>query len=176
MRGGFFVPGFPKVKINFARHEMAEEPVLSKRHSFSDRSDGFPPVRLDHARLAADILLWAEPLARDRLAAFWNAAAPESAVARALADLHWRAWRCALSNLRHGAEASRRDLAIRARNAGLPPETIEDADEAVIDEIAEVIVARFRRSPALAKDYTKALVLTAAGLLAPMPAPATRAA
>ncbi|MFT4098585.1 MAG: hypothetical protein QM651_15820 [Rhodoblastus sp.] len=124
-------------------------------------------MRLDHARLAADILLWAEPLARDRLAAFWSAAMPESADGKALADLHWRAWRCALSNLRHGAEASRRDLAISARSAGLPAQTIEDADEAVIDEIAEVIVARFRRSPALAKDYTKALVLTAAGLLAP---------
>ncbi|HMN70711.1 MAG TPA: hypothetical protein PKA55_02455 [Rhodoblastus sp.] len=93
-----------------------------------------------------------------------------------MADLHWRAWRCALSNLQHGAAASRRDLAVLARSAGLPAETIEGGDEAVIDEIAEVIVARFRRSPALAKDYTKALVLTAAGLLAPVAAQASKAA
>ena len=72
--------------------------------------------------------------------------------------------------------AKRSEVVIPDGPLPLPPETIEDADEAVIDEIAEVIVARFRRSPALAKDYTKALVLTAAGLLAPMPAPATRAA
>ena len=92
-----------------------------------------------------------------------------------LADLHWRAWRCALSSLTHGASASRRDLAALARSAGLQQDLIEGGDEAVIDEIAEVIIARFRRSPALAKDYTKALVLTAAGLLAP-PAGAVRAA
>lgn len=84
-----------------------------------------------------------------------------------LADVQWRAWRCALSNLPHGAAASRRDLGALMRNAGLPAEIARDGDEAVIDEIAEVIVARFRRSPARAKDYTRALVLTAASLLAP---------
>ena len=124
-------------------------------------------MRLDHAKLAADILLWAEPLARDRLTAFWSAAAPESSSGRMLADLHWRAWRCALSTLPQGAAASRRDLGALMRNAGLPAEIARDGDEAVIDEIAEVIIARFRRSPARAKDYTRALVLTAAGLLAP---------
>lgn len=133
-------------------------------------------MRLDHARLAAEILLWAEPLARDRLSACWNALASESGAGKALADLHWRAWRCALSNLQHGAAASRRDLAVMTRGAGIPADAIEQADEAVIDEIAEVIVARFRRSPALAKDYTKALVMTAAGLLAPPSAAASRAA
>ncbi|MCC2110260.1 MAG: hypothetical protein KDJ40_22915 [Hyphomicrobiales bacterium] len=124
-------------------------------------------MRFDNARLAADILLWAEPLARDRLSMVWGAATRESGAGKTLADLHWRAWRCALSNLPHGAAASRRDLAIMTRGAGLNADLIAEADEAVIDEIAEVIIARFRRSPALAKDYTKALVLTAAGLLAP---------
>ena len=100
----------------------------------------------------------------------WGAATRESGAGKTLADLHWRAWRCALSNLPHGAAASRRDLAIMTRGAGLNADLIAEADEAVIDEIAEVIIARFRRSPALAKDYTKALVLTAAGLLAPTPA------
>ncbi|MFV0279983.1 MAG: hypothetical protein ACK5JM_04375 [Rhodoblastus sp.] len=90
-----------------------------------------------------------------------------SAADKALTDLHWRVWRCALSNLPHGAAASRRDLAVLVRNAGLSSDIIKEGDEAVIDEIAEVIIARFRRSPALAKDYTKALVLTAAGLLTP---------
>ncbi len=138
-----------------------------------------PEQQLDEVereQLAAEILLWAEPLARDRLTAFWNAAARESDAGKALADLHWRAWRCALSNLQHGASASRRDLAVLARGAGLKADIIEEGDEAVIDEIAEVIIARFRRSPILAKDYTKALVMTAAGLLAPTTASASKAA
>lgn len=133
-------------------------------------------MRLDHAKLAADILLWAEPLARDRLTAFWSAAARESGTGKTLADLHWRVWRCALSNLQHGASASRRDLGVLVRGAGLQAELIGDGDEVVIDEIAEVIIARFRRSPILAKDYTKALVLTAAGLLAPATVAPARAA
>lgn len=146
---------------------MHAEPVVSDVLRFHRSDRRAPTVQFDNARLAADILLWAEPLARDRLAVFWDAAARESATAKTLADLHWRAWRCALSNLPHGAAASRRDLANLMRNAGLQAEIIRDGDEAVIDEIAEVIIARFRRSPARAKDYTKALVLTAAGLLAP---------
>lgn len=154
---------------------MPAEAVVSEAPSLLLNCRRGPTVRLDHSRLAADILLWAEPLARDRLTAFWSAAARESAAAKTLADAHWRAWRCALSNLPHGAAASRRDLGALMRNAGLPVEIVRDGDEAVIEEIAEVIIARFRRSPARAKDYTKALVLTAAGLLAP-PAVAARAA
>lgn len=117
--------------------------------------------------MPADILQWAEPLVRDRLAAAWGRVACEADVRAALCDLQWRAWRSALSNLPYSAAACRRELGERAKAAALPPETIEEGDEAVIDELADVIVSRFRRSPALAKNYTKALVLTAAGMLAP---------
>lgn len=121
-------------------------------------------MRRDHLLLAADILVWAEPLVRDRIGAFWENAARNSDAARAIADQHWRVWRCALSGLSHGAASNRRDLTLLVRAASIGMDSLEDADEAVIDEIAEVIVARFRRSPLLAKDYTKALVLTATGL------------
>lgn len=124
-------------------------------------------MRRETTPFTADILHWAEPLVRDRLAAFWERETNESEAARPLCDLHWRVWRCALSDLPHGAAASRRDLADRVVAAGLPAHKVAQGDEVVIDELAEVIVARFRRSPALAKDYTKALVLTAASLLAP---------
>lgn len=175
MRGGFvFVPAFPNKKI-LTRRNLLKNCAINNHSRLLISIRRAPTVRRDHARLAAEILLWAEPLARDRLTAFWTAAARESGAGKTLADLHWRAWRCALSSLTHGASASRRDLAALARSAGLQQDLIEGGDEAVIDEIAEVIIARFRRSPALAKDYTKALVLTAAGLLAP-PAGAVRAA
>ena len=122
-------------------------------------------MRPQHLSLAADIMLWAEPMVRDRIGFFWERATRNPDHARAIAEQHWRVWRCALSGLPHGATANRRDLATLIRAAGLAPDTVEIGDEAVIDEIAEVIVARFRRSPLKAKDYTKALVLVAAGLV-----------
>jgi hypothetical protein len=122
-------------------------------------------LRQDQATLAADMLSWAAPLVRDRIAAFWDQAACRDGAAERLCDLHWRVWRCALSGLPHGAASSRRDLVQLVRAASLPAQKVYDADEAVIDEIAEVIVARYRRSPNLAKDYTRALVLAAAGII-----------
>lgn len=119
----------------------------------------------DQPNLAAEILIWAEPMVRDRLGYFWSERSQNADAARAIADQHWRVWRCALSGLPHGASANRRDLTTLVRGASLPASAIEQGDEDVIDEIAEVIVARFRRSPHRAKDYTKALIMTAAGLV-----------
>lgn len=119
----------------------------------------------DQQNLSTEILAWAEPMVRDRLSFFWSQATRNPDAARAIADQHWRVWRCALSGLPHGASANRRELTTLVRGASLTTATLEQGDEAVIDEIAEVIVARFRRSPHLAKDYTKALIMTAAGLV-----------
>ncbi len=112
-----------------------------------------------------EILAWAEPLVRDRMTMFWGQARLERSAVQALADQHWRMWRCALSGLPHGVAANRRELMNLVRAAGFGAEALAEGDEAVIDEIAEVIVARFRRSPHRAKDYTKALIVTAAGLV-----------
>jgi hypothetical protein len=119
----------------------------------------------DQKNRAAEILAWAEPMVRDRISFFWSEATRSPDAARAIAEQHWRVWRCALSGLPHGAAANRKELMILVRGAALTIATLEQGDEAVIDEIAEVIVARFRRSPHLAKDYTKALIMTAAGLV-----------
>ncbi len=124
-------------------------------------------MRRGNSHLSTEILVWAEPLVRDRLVAFWAGETRESDATRTLAELHWRMWRCALSNLPHGAAASRRELLQLADKVGVAAGAVAEGDEAVIDEIAEVIVARFRRSPGVAKDYTKALIMAAAGLLAP---------
>ena len=67
--------------------------------------------------LAAEILAWAEPMVRDRIDSFWLQAARSQDAARAIADQHWRVWRCALAGMPHGAAANRRkgdDPAIRA--------------------------------------------------------------
>lgn len=112
-----------------------------------------------------EILAWAEPLVRDRMNMFWRAAGLDQKIAQSLAEQHWRMWRCALSGLPHGVAANRRELMKLLGVAGFGAQTLAEGDEAVIDEIAEVIVVRFRRSPHRAKDYTKALIMTAAGLV-----------
>ena len=112
-----------------------------------------------------EILAWAEPLVRDRMTMFWGQARLERSAVQALADQHWLMWRCALSGLPHGVAANRRELMNLVRAAGFGVDALAEGDEAVIDEIAEVIVARFRRSPHRAKDYTKALIVPAAGLV-----------
>ena len=119
----------------------------------------------DQQTLATEILVWAEPMVRDRIGIFWADVVSSPDAARAIAEQHWRVWRCALSGLAHGAAANRKELMSLVRAASMTPGTLAMGDEAVIDEIAEVIVARFRRSPHLAKDYTKALIMTAAGLV-----------
>ena len=121
-----------------------------------------------NAALAADMLVWADPVIRDRIRFFWERALPAVAIdaARALTDAHWRMWRCALSGLPHAVTAGRRDLFSLAESAGLPAGIVASGDEAVIDEFADLIVTRCRRSPHFARDYTRVLVMIAASVLA----------
>jgi hypothetical protein len=119
------------------------------------------------------MISWCEPMVRDRLAGVWRETG-SAEDARRFAELHWRMWRGALSGLSNLSVVSRRELMREIVDKRVPHAMISLADAAVVDEIAEVVLSRFRRSPQLAKGYMMVLVHAAAQLMAG-PAQETRA-
>jgi hypothetical protein len=97
----------------------------------------------------------------DRLTAFYLAKTGDPSRASQAARLHWSTWRSYLSDLAAQGRASRQALVQLLRDAGFRDELVEAGDNVVIDEIADLILLRFRRAPQHAKAYAKCLISTA---------------
>jgi hypothetical protein len=80
---------------------------------------------------------------------------------------HCRLWRNLLLQEDNRAQNARREL-VRlgrlGRLAGLEAQTLDRIDEAVFDELTDVVVMRFHRSPATTRDYSKSLIRAATSL------------
>jgi hypothetical protein len=112
----------------------------------------------------SDLTFWSEAAVCDRLAAFYLSRIADASLGRQVARMHWSIWRSYLNDLTVPALASRQALAKWLGDAGLPSDLIEAGDNIVIDEIAELILQRFRRAPLQAKVYTKCLIAAATRL------------
>jgi hypothetical protein len=112
----------------------------------------------------SDLTFWSEAAVRDRLTAFYLAKIGDTSLAGKAARLHWSIWRSHLNDLAVQARASHQTLTKSLTDARLSVDLIEVGDDIVIDEIADLILHRFRRAPLQAKIYTKCLVAAATRL------------
>ena len=112
-------------------------------------------------------LTWGEPIVVDLLVdTYLRFLGDESHVAKPFAAQHMRVWRNLLLGNREQAAYFHKELLEGAAMFGLERDNLRTADDAVIDELMDVIFERFRRSPNVAKDYTRALIGAAATLIA----------
>ena len=112
-----------------------------------------------------DILDWSEPIACDRIAEAYEACfGGREDFCKPLSRQHTRLWRLIiLCDKRRAAEA-RRDLLRLARVCHLGPEAIDAIDRLVLDELVDVMAARFQGSPATTRVYGKMLIEASATL------------
>jgi hypothetical protein len=75
-----------------------------------------------------------------------------------LAFNHRRMWRHLFAGHTTEAQATRRELQKLGKLVGLRSSSIDDLDRMVIDELLAIVMARFHRSPAVARDYSLTLI------------------
>lgn len=112
-----------------------------------------------------DLAEWSEPLIADRVSEIYAAyfdGDPQRV--RPMTLQHCRLWRNLLLQEGTRVQNARRELLRLGRLAGLEAQTLDLIDEAVLDELADVVVARFHRSPATTRDYNKSLIRAASSL------------
>lgn len=97
---------------------------------------------------------WRLPLVVDQLKHFYGANLPDPAPhVQAIILLHFRMWRQVLDGNQTEASLFRAALVGKALEAGVSATLIDKADQAVLDELMDVIRARFRRAPAMARKH-----------------------
>jgi len=108
-----------------------------------------------------DLTSWSEVAVCDRLFGFYSTAFPETDRARQAARLHWSCWRAYLGLSAIQGRASRQALKRIVKEARLDLALVERADAAVVDELTDLVLHKYRRAPEQAKTYITRLVTAA---------------
>jgi hypothetical protein len=112
-----------------------------------------------------DLAEWSEPLIADRVGEIYAICfSGDQQRIRPMTRQHCRLWRNLLLQDSSRVQNARRELVRLGKLAGVESHTLDRIDEAVFDELAEVVVARFHRSPMTTRDYSKSLIRAASSL------------
>ncbi|MGD0187536.1 MAG: hypothetical protein ABSC25_20115 [Roseiarcus sp.] len=110
------------------------------------------------------LLEWAEPVIFDRLRDVYRRRVADGDAGWALARLHCRVWRALIAGDTGRFESLRGELLVAMRRRGLDLESLVEADAQTMNELVEIVIARFQRSERVAKAYHLALIELAARL------------
>jgi hypothetical protein len=112
-----------------------------------------------------ELLEWSQPLIIDQInQAYFGRFQQVPGIARELAIEHYRIWRHVLRGELQAAAQLRRHLIGNALSAGIQVAVLDEIDRAVLDELMDVVVSRFRRTPHIARSYGMTLLDTATNL------------
>jgi hypothetical protein len=123
----------------------------------------------DVAEGLAGLQAWSEPIIFDRLLDIYRRRVGPGAEAWSLARLHARAWRMAIAGDFDGFDGARSALGDARGEHLLSVDDVAVADAEILVELLDIVMARFQRSPAVARAYHLALIALA-GRLTPQPA------
>ncbi len=110
------------------------------------------------------LMQWSEPVIFDRLREAYELRVADPAAAWRLARQHARVWRALISGEMRAFGLLRGDLVEELAELGLDLDCLAEADSRTMDELLEIVLARFRRSQRTAKGYHLALMQVAGRL------------
>ena len=120
-------------------------------------------AEIDSAR--RDLAQWSQPVVFDVITDGYVALVGNQHYSlRVLVAMHARAWRLMLLDEREKLRGARKELADLARLAGLSKQALDRIDTLVLEELLDVIMARFGRSADVVRSYSRLLLLTSASL------------
>ncbi len=124
-------------------------------------------MRLDDTNdIRQDILDWSDPLVGDRLSEAYDICfGGNMELCRPMTRQHSRVWRMIIGGDKRRAADARRDLLRLARACRLSVEALDSIDRLVLDELVDVIAARFQGSPANTRLYNRLMVEASATLV-----------
>ncbi len=119
---------------------------------------------MTHAR--RDLAEWGEPIVADQLISYYaNALKGQTTLAQPMAVNHRRLWRHLFAGHSKEVQQTRQELQKLGKLVGMRNSAIDEVDHLVMDELMSVIMARFHRSPAVARDYSMTLIQIAESLV-----------
>lgn len=122
-----------------------------------------PDAQADARR---DMWGWAEPVIVDRAALAYEVLLADPVAGLLMARKHRRLWRTLLQDDHAAVTIVRGELYRTARNLRLEAQAVEAVDEAILDELMDIVLCRFRASRTETKTFTLLLVAANSALTA----------
>mgnify|MGYP000249848418 CR=1 FL=1 len=124
-------------------------------------------MRLDDTNdMRRDILDWSDPVVGDCLFEAYDACfGGNDDLSRPMSRQHARVWRLIISGDKKRAAEARRDLLRLARTCRMGGEALDAIDRLVLDELVDVMAARFRGSSSDTRSYGRVLIEASATLV-----------
>jgi len=124
-------------------------------------------MRLDDTNdMRLDILDWSDPVVGDCLfEAYDSCFGGNMDLSRPMTRQHARVWRLIISGDKRRAAEARRDLLRMARTCRMGSEAVDAIDRLVLDELVDVMAARFRASPNDTRHCGRVLIEASATLV-----------
>ena len=118
----------------------------------------FGPHAGDVTEARRDLWQWAEPVIADCAADHYDRLMPTRLASTILAKKHCRLWQSIIHDQRAAVPQARDELHRTAEKFGLKPETTDDVNTAVLEELVDVVLARYRGSHRSAKVFSMILM------------------
>ena len=109
---------------------------------------------------------WSEPVIRDRLREAYGDRLGDIKLADQISIMHSAVWGALLRGVPNDFERLRNRLVARLAEVGLDLEDLAEADSAILVELLEIVLARYRGSQRAARGYHLALIEMATRLRA----------
>lgn len=123
-------------------------------------------IRADSDLARKDMLLWSQPIITDLAQeAYAGLLGARHHSLRVLAAMHARWWRVILGDETEKVAATRVDLTNLARLCGLGREAVDTLDDAILNDLVDVVTSRFSRSPQNVRLYVGLLLRASASLV-----------
>lgn len=124
-------------------------------------------MRLDDTNdIRREILDWSDPVVGDCLLEAYDACFGGNADwTRPMSRQHARVWRLIIGGDKRRAAEARRDLLKLAQTCRMGAEALDAIDRLVLDELVDVMAARFRRSSTDTRLYGRLLIEASATLV-----------
>ena len=127
------------------------------------------PPELAGGAIRHEMATWAEPVIADCIAVLYRGCVLSAPLGSLLAIHHRRLWRALLLDQRADAERIWLDLERDLLRAGLDREITEEIDAAVLDELMDIVLARYRSSREKVRAFSRVLLGAAAQTVAIRP-------
>ncbi len=119
----------------------------------------------DVENIRRDLLQWSAPVIADLLTDAYRAKLGTRQLStQVLTSVHARLWRVLLQGDREAVEAARKELLSLVTISKLPRDVTDEIDEAVLEELLEIVTLRFTRSAGSTRDYTRLLINASANI------------
>lgn len=111
-----------------------------------------------------DMWLWAEPIIVDRAVEAYDVGLDNKVASNIMARKHCRLWRAVIQDQPGDLPSASSELRLAGEKFGIDPKVVDEINSAVLEELVDVVLCRYRSSRTAARTFSMVLMSATSSL------------